>query len=569
MESEVWRRINARRLGRRRVLTGGAGLGTGLAGVALVGCGNDDDDGNGSGNGGNGNGNGNGGSPSTSPTASQAGGNGGGSGPSGEIRMALVTLGDQSSDPHVQNAGNNLPIIDSCFEQFERIGPDGQYMPALGTSIEESPDYLEMSIKLRPDAKFWDGSAVTTEDVIWSFERWVAQEPPDSSAVTGDDVIESVTAPDEETILVRFTAPSTLRMRWSGIAPRGWNIASRAYYDSVGEDEFRQVPMATGPYRLVSNVAQSHVELEAFADHYELVPGIARIRMELVPEQSTRVARLQTGEAAFADGLLGPALQTLESDDALEVYESEATAKCTIYFHSPDEAPYNDARFRKALGFLIDQQAIVDSLLQGHGMPAPNPHIFTITDAYDPAVIPAQPHDPEQARALLDEAGYGDGVQIKIWSYDSSSVQAIPDSIVAVRSMWAEAGVEAEIEQVEAGAYFERYRAKSLGDVAVLGSGAGRFADATLNTFYGQPEAYGTLVPDDLRQDILDLAHEFDEEAQIQQAQQIYLRIIDEAWSITLPYTNSVWGVRKDQIADWQVMPGNAYPATFYTMVPA
>jgi len=561
VESEVWKRINARRIARRRVLAGGATIGAGAAGLMLVGCGDDDNAGTPT----------SGASPAAgSPTAAAATATPAAVKPRGELKMALVTLGDQSSDPHKQNTGNNLPIINSCFEQFSRVGPDGKLVPALGKSIEESADHTTLTIKLDPAAKFWDGTNVTAEDAVWSYQRWVATKPADTYAQQAINVIDSVTSTDASTVVVKFKAPNTLRMRWAGaFAPQGWNIASKAYYTKVGEDAFAKIPMATGPYKVTANQAQAFVELEAVENHWALKPQIAKIRMDLVAEQATRIARLQTGEAGFADGVLGPQIATLEGDSTYQVYQSEATAKATVYFHSPDVAPYNQQKFRLALGLLIDQAAIVKTLFQGRGTPAPAAHMFPIADAYDKTLFPPQAYNVDQARKLLAEAGLSAGTKVKINGYDSSSVQLIPDTIVAVANMWKKEKIDTEIVQTEAGAYFAKYRAKTVGDIAVLGSGAGTDSEAALLTFYATPAAYGAPVPQDLQDSIKALSGEFDQAKHTQKAQAIYKRIIDEGWSVTFPYSNSVWASRKDKLKSWQTLPGNAYPGTFYTMVPA
>ncbi|MCC7364871.1 MAG: ABC transporter substrate-binding protein [Dehalococcoidia bacterium] len=563
MQSEVWDRINNRRFRRRKVLGGAAALTAGAAGAMLVGCGDDDD-------GGDSTPTTSGTSQSTSTATASATGTQAAAKPRGEIKMALVTLGDQSSDPHKQNAGNNLPIINSCFEQFSRMDLNGKLIPAIGSSFEESADHLTYTIKINPKAKFWDGTSVTAEDAVWSYERWQATKPVDTYGAQAAGIIDSVTSTDASTVVVKVKKPSTLRMRWAGaFAPQGWNIASKAYYDKVGEDAFRKIPMATGPYKVIANEAQAFVELEAIEGHWALQPQIAKIRMELVPEQATRIARIQTGEAAFADGVLGPQLSTLEGDSKIQVYQSEATAKATVYFHSPDQAPYNDVRFRKALGMLIDQDAIVKTLFQGKGVSAPSAHMWTIMDEYDKAKFPAQAYNVEEARKLLGEAGLSGGTKVIINSYDSSSVQLIPDTIVAVANMWKKEKIDVEIVATEAGAYFEKFRAKTVGNLATLGSGASTNGEAVLNTFYANPAGYGSPVPQALQDQIKAIGQEFDENKHKELVQAAYKKIIDEQWSITFPYSNSVWAVRKDKIKEWKTLPGNAYPGTFYTMVPA
>jgi ABC-type transport system substrate-binding protein len=262
-------------------------------------------------------------------------------------------------------------------------------------------------------------------------------------------------------------------------------------------------------------------------------------------------------------------LDTISGDKSLKVYESEATAKATVYFHSPDQAPYNDVRFRKALGMLIDQDTIIKTLFQGHGAAAPSPHMFPLYDMYDKTKFPAQKFDQAAARQLLSDAGLSGGVKIKINGYDSSSVQLIPDTIVAVQNMWAKEKIDATINMVEAGAYFTAYRAKTLTDLATLGSGSGTDGEASLNTFYANPKGYGAPIPQSIQDEILALGQEFDEAKHLAKGQAIYQEIIDGQWSITFPWSNSIWAVRTDAVKDWKVFPGNAYPASFYTMVPA
>jgi peptide/nickel transport system substrate-binding protein len=436
-------------------------------------------------------------------------------------------------------------------------------------SEEESPDHTTLTFKIDPAARFWDGSKVTAEDVVWSYERWISQKPPDSGANNAILLLDSVKAPDSSTVVVKFKAPNTLRLRGGVHAPRGWNIASRAYYEKVGEESFRKIPMATGPYRILANEPQAYVELEAIENHWALSPQIKKIRMELVAEQATRIARLQTGEAAFADGVLGPQLPMLEADNNLQVYESKASAKATIYFHSPDVAPYSDQRFRKALGLLIDQPTIIKTLFQGHGTPSPSAHMFPSLDIWDEKLFPAQAFNPEEARKLLAEAGYGNGAKVKLNFYDSSSAPLIPDTSLAIANMWRKEKIEVELQQTEAGAYFEKYRSKTIGDIAVLGSGSGTAGEGYLITFYASPAAYGAPVPQDMQDAIRALSQEFDEAKHTEKTRAIFKRIIDEAWSITMPWGNSIWVARKDKIKDWKVFPANGYPASFYTMVPA
>src|SRR5690606_19995671 len=81
------------------------------------------------------------------------------------------------------------------------------------------------------------------------------------------------------------------------LPPRNLTVVSKAYFDRVGEEEFRANPVGTGPYKLVDYQPGMHLELEAFEDYWGGAAEIERVRFVFVHEDTTRVAMLQAGEA--------------------------------------------------------------------------------------------------------------------------------------------------------------------------------------------------------------------------------------------------------------------------------
>ena len=533
--------------GRRRFLAGSAALSASTA-LATVGCGGDDDAAD---------------VPAqatpadSTPTVTPA--------PTGSLTLALVTLADQSTDPHVTRAANLAPIVTSCFEQFSRWDANGNLVPALASRMEETPDHAQLMFTLRDGATFWDGSAVTAEDAKWSFERYISVKPGDTYQQTVANQVESVTATDARTVVVKMKQPSTLRLSFGIINPRGWNIASRAQYERVGEDAFRKAPLGTGPFRLVESETGQFVKLEAYAGHYERAPHVQSIRLNVVPEQATRLAQLRTGEADFIDGIAGPARQQISGDAGIRVFESPAAALTTLYFQEPDVAPYNDVRVRRALQLAVDQEALAKTLLGGAGRRSPAAHIFPVTKGYDAKLFGDQPSDPAKARALVSEAG-ATGAKVKVWGYDSSSAPQIPAMLQAVAGMWRAAGLDVEVEVLEAGAYLQRYAAHQLGGITALASGAWFDGESLLRTDYLNGQPYSPPTTDAISRAITALGQEFDEAKRIAGIQAVYRSIIDEAWSVTLPWADAAWAVRKDRVAEWTPSQAWAYPHAFETL---
>lgn len=488
--------------------------------------------------------------------------------PTGHIDMALVTLADQSADPHLTRVANLAPITTSCFEQFSRWDREGNLVPALASHMEEAPDHLKLIFTLREDATFWDGSPVTAEDARWSFERYVALSPGDTYQLPLKEQVDSVTAPDARTVVVTMKAPSTLRLSFGIINPRGWNIASRAHYERVGEDGFRRNPLATGPFRLVESEVQQFTKLEAYASHYERIPQVKGVTMRIVPDETTRLAELFTGQAGFIDGIAGPIRQQVEGRSGYTVVESERAALTTLYFQEPRKPPYNDIRLRQALQFATDQAGLIKTILGGAGAPSPPAHVFPVTRGYDPRQFAPQTFDPVRAKALIAEAGL-DGARVEAWAYDSSSAPQIPRMMQAVVGMWREVGINAELKIIETGAYLQRYAAHALGGITALASGAWFDGEALLRTDYLTGQPFAPPLPEAITTAIQRLSREFDEPRRIAAIQDVYRAIIDGAWSITLPWASGAWALRDDRVSAWQPSVAWAYPHALETLVAA
>ncbi len=157
---------------------------------------------------------------------------------------------------------------------------------------------------------------MTTDDVVWSHDAYVDRQPPNPAAVTMATYVESVEATDESTILIHLNRPTAFQSREIGF----WPISSRAYYESVGEDEFRRTGMGTGPFRITDNRIGELTEMEANSHYWEpdRAAKVAKLRLLLVPELTTRIAQLQTEEVDIIEGVADPRARQLEETDGLK-----------------------------------------------------------------------------------------------------------------------------------------------------------------------------------------------------------------------------------------------------------
>lgn len=545
-----------KRLSRRRFVAGTGTAAVGAVGLSAVGCGNDDDDGNGGHGGETPSGNGSP-SPTTGTDNGNGNGNGNGGAPSGALRVSLATLMDQSSDPRYQSGGLARPVNTSLFNGFFRRGDDAQREMDLAEGYEVSPDRMTMTFKMRPGLKFSDGSDVTIDDVVWSYSAWVDRSPPQPEAVILQGRVDSVEAVDDETCRVNLSEPTPFEGRES----TWWNVSSQAYYDQVGEDEFRRSGIGTGPFKLVENVVGQYIAMEANPEHWdpEYRAKVQSVRLNVVPEQTTRISQIQAGETDIIDGVAGAQAQQLAQGAGINLVSAEATALLMFRFVEVQEgnAPWTDPRLREALVISIDQQSIVDGLLR-EGAPSPNVQLWPATLGYDEDLFPVRPFDPDRARELITEAGL-EGFSFPINTYESSSYPLIPEVTQAIAGFWEAIGVSPTIVQGEAGGHFQSFVNREFDGVAVISWPFDPNAHTLVVNALRTGSPYGSFDGNEVIDDIADqILEEADTDRQIELAQQAHLEVYENFLMATAPWSDSLW-VTTDKVTAWIRPAGEPY----------
>lgn len=286
-----------------------------------------------------------------------------------------------------------------------------QFNPVLAESLPEvSEDGLTYTFKLRQGVKFHDGEEFTSEDVKYTYEWYMN---PDNAAINAADfaMVEAVEAPDPYTVIVRMKepyAPFLARVASKFIVPAH-------YHSQVGETEYKGKPIGTGPFKLKEWRPAEYTEVEAFEDHFRGRPHLDAIREEVVPEPSVRAIGLETGEAHSSVWPLTPEDNIrLAEDSNFVVFVTSAFA--VNHFPLNNKLPQlSDKRVRQAMMYAIDRETVIDEIFQGAAVVATSNLSPAMGDFYNPNVK-EYPYDPDQANALLDEAGWvmgSDGVREK------------------------------------------------------------------------------------------------------------------------------------------------------------
>lgn len=341
------------------------------------------------------------------------------------VPYALTTLDTQGIN------GLDIGTTTAAHHIFDTlVERDGaQFVPSVAESWS-NPDPTTWVFTLRDDVTFHDGSPLTAEDVKASMDRYVEQGGPAAglfSPVTvstnGDHEVVMTTEEPMGTLLSNLT-----RMF---IGPS----------DDIGTDDYGVAPIGSGPFVVDSFAVDDRLVLRANEDYWGGRASLDGIELVRIPEVSSRLTALQTGEIDLTWLIPADQLRELQNNAEITIESVPSFGSYVIWFNSSRE-PFTDARVRRAVWHAIDFQTAIDGLYDGIGVAADapvTPQVF--------GYAPQEPYgyDPELARELLAEAGYPDGFETSLmWKNEEYS-----DLSYTIISDLAEVGVRVTPEQKE------------------------------------------------------------------------------------------------------------------------
>ena len=359
-----------------------------------------------------------------------------------ESKVVTVAQGakPKSLDPYMYNAIPDLLVSRQFYNTLFSREKDGTIVPELAESYEYKND-KELDIVLKKGVKFHDGSELTADDVVFSFER-MKDKPGSSIMIEEIDKVEKVNDYEVKILLKNSSSPLLFNL-----AHPLTSIVNKKYVEA-GND-LNVSPMGTGPFKLTSYNDGEKIELESFADYFEGAPKIQKLIIRSIPEDTSRLAALETGEIDIATGLAPINTQTVEANDKLELISEPTTATEYICLNV-EKAPFNNKEFRQALNYAIDKQSIIDSMFMGKAKIAKsivNPNVFGYYDGLE-----EYPFNPEKAKELIEKSGVKDK-SFSLYVNDSPVRLQVAQIIQANLK---DVGIDMKIETLEWGTYLQK-----------------------------------------------------------------------------------------------------------------
>src|SRR3989441_1548356 len=263
-----------------------------------------------------------------------------------------------------------MMVLYAVHDAMVKPMPGNPMAPSLAESWTVAKDGLSYEFVVRRGVVFHNGDALTAEDVKFSFERY--------KGAAAKLLKEKVLAVEVvEPLRVRFHLkepwPDFMTFYSSMSASAGW-VVPKKYIERVGDDGFKKHPVGAGPYKFVSQKEGVELVLEAYEGYWRKVPHVKTLVMRSIPEDSTRLAMLKTGEADIAYAMMGPMAEEVKRDAKLTLAYSEGQGVFFIYFNeqADPKSPWHDLRVRQALNYAIDRQALSEQQTLGLSPPTAN-----------------------------------------------------------------------------------------------------------------------------------------------------------------------------------------------------
>ncbi|HXF63437.1 MAG TPA: ABC transporter substrate-binding protein [Caldilineaceae bacterium] len=336
-------------------------------------------------------------------------------------------------DPAFASSDSEISILNAVYDYLVDIDVESNIQPRLATSWTTSEDGLTYTFTLAENVTFHDGSPLTANDVVWTFDRL---RDPSLELPTADlySNIESITATSDHE--VQFTLKQTNPFFLYDLSD------NHALVVQAEAADLGTTFNGTGPFRVTDYSPENRMDLEANPDYFiEGKPGVSRLELIFFSDQAAGVDALRGGQVDLVMRMPTPLYLSLEGEPDLTLV-STLTNGFDLVRLRVDREPGNDLRVVQAMKLATDREAIFQTVTLGLGAVGRDSPIGPLFSAYYDESIPIPPRDPEAARALLAEAGYPDGLQLDLHVPDSGDR---PDLAVVLQEQWAEAGIHVNV----------------------------------------------------------------------------------------------------------------------------
>ena len=508
----------------------------------------------------------------------------------GKVILMMPAWGNERFDNiHTPGGGNNY----LKFMHADGVNGDktGKLIPGIIETWEIASDGRSWAFTVREGTKFHDGSDLTFDDVLWTYQHAWSKGCLEACTNIGNpnttasiDSIEA-TGPNEFTIFMNLVDSGFVFQQMSELGPdvEGIHPKRDILYDTALEEAYDKNPIMAGQMRFIELKAGERLSLERFDDYYyQPANGYSedrRMRFEsldilLVPEEATRAAALAAGDADVAPLSLDTRGQ-LEGGGGRLIFGEQGVYWWVFFPHQyvdPASTPFSNKNIRQAMSYAMNKQLMMDGLYGGSevavakGFGAVTPNTTGYSTDLDPF-----PFDPDKARQILADEGYPNGEgfgKVIVNTWVSTALPFLPESAQVAAQMWKdELNLDVEVNVGDETSLKEAWTAGDLqGQILWRDNEARVDAAGITRAVYGTETGSLRFHEDAaLYAKVATGIGDFNPVSREQSLNTLYKVLHDEHLELGIGYVNIPWAVGP-RIADWQPWPLSFFPSAPWTL---
>ena len=402
---------------------------------------------------------------------------------------AELVIGMQQEPTSLDPTADATASIDSMmtqnvFEALTTVAENGEVQPNLATSWDVSEDGLTYTFHLAEGVTFHDGSTLDAEDVVFSFDRAMAEDSVNPSKDIFEP-IESVTAVDPQTVEITLKAKDAFFLFNMGQGDSAIVAAETA-------ESNNSKPVGSGPFKFDSWTRGDRLTLVKNPDHRDAADvALDKVVFRFISDPAAATAAMMAEELDAFPGFPAPELlPQFEADPRFRVNVGSTEGEVILAMNNA-KPPFDNVEVRRAVATAIDRDEIIEGAMYGQAVPIGSfypPHGSAYVD-----LTGAYPHDTAKAKAMFEEAGVaGQTMTLRVppFPYAMRSAEIIQNEL-------AEAGIDAKVENVEWGFWIDEVYKKKNYDMTIIAhtspNDMGNFARGP-DYFYGYDNAEMTAL---------------------------------------------------------------------------
>lgn len=372
-------------------------------------------------------------------------------------------------DPVLNDANVDIWVLSNIYDTLILPTDDGKGLkPGLATEWSVAPDGKSVTLKLREGAKFSDGTPITAEDVKWSLERAANPKEGIWNFIIGS--LDSVDISKAPTIVLNLKHPDpailpALTTFNTSIMPEKQFEASPGATDDDKAKAFAEHPVGSGPFMFQSWDRGNVMKLVKNPYYWDKgedgqpLPYLDGINFQVIPDDATRILKLQSGGIDGAEFIPYSRVDELKSADGInmQLFPSTRVEYVTLNVRPELDGkpnPLSNEKVRQALNYATDKDAIIQIVT--HGVGTKMTSFMSTGTPLHTGTEPLWPVDVAKAKQLLTDAGFPNGFETTVLILAGNQ-----DEIgigTALQQMWGQIGVKLSLQQVDNATRTDQYR---------------------------------------------------------------------------------------------------------------